>query len=860
MPLLDLALNNSIRKRYGFNALFAGLDKAPRVVWEKWQTLAQTDDDIKAYFLNMGADNVSCWGFVCGFRGLQAFDFDWAWVYRLWKKSFGERADTLTVQTPNGGLRPHYICDKTKTVDKFKESLHTELKGPGRFVVYDGKASREDGSIGEYNVVNDKNIREDNNIIADTVAFLEETLKRYHFLRWNCLRPHFSEKVLGSPPHEVRLYICDIMASEDFSYDEIYNLFRDFSDYDHAKTDYQIRYTQDRVKAGLKPPTCETLRKTLGWNEPECAGCERKRHQKYAQKVEHENSESGRVSQADKMVGLVIDNGVELFHDDSKFCYARVTHSEAASIHRIRSREFKVWLSKILWENASKAPTSEALNSTINVLESKALFEGKEHRLYNRVAPDPDGNGIWIDMCNDKWQAIHVTAEGWQIVDKPPILFRRYSHQQPLVTPVRGGDPKKLFQYVNLAEDNEDDKALLIVEIIHFLIPSIPHVILLLYGVQGSAKTTLFKLIRSIIDPSSVEVLSIPRNERELVQQLAHHWCAFYDNVGDLPWWVSDALCRAATGGGFTKRELYTDDDDVIYSFRRCIGLNSINIAAQRPDLLDRCLLVGLKNIPKEKRKTEETLWQEFNNVKSKILGGLLDTLSKAIQIYPTIKLDELHRMADFVKWGCAISKALGIEQKKFLASYDANVKINIEEAARGSPVAEVILKFMIGKLNWEGTPTELYSKLLEMAKEIGISTRQKAWPKAPNSLIRRINELVPALAQLGYEVVETRKNKGRIIRINTVTTVTDGQVHEKNGKKGDGSDGSDDIFHTLTQENIETVLNAVMEAARVRGSAHISEIVLACKLPEDSIQAILRQLQREGKVHSVYEGWWKVV
>jgi hypothetical protein len=511
-----------------------------------------------------------------------------------------------------------------------------------------------------------------------------------------------------------------------------------------------------------------------------------------------EEQEEKRMSQADKIVSLALDHA-ELFYDDSKNCYARVTHSEATSILRVRSRDFRIWLSRLLWEDAEKAPSNEAVNSAVNVLESKALFEGKQYKLHNRVAPDPDGNGVWIDMCNDKQQAIHVTGEGWRIVDNPPTLFRRYSHQQPLATPVRGGDLNLFLRFVNLAEDSEDNGLLLIVEIIHFLIPEIPHVILVLYGVQGSAKTTLFKLIGSVIDPSSVEVLSIPRDERELIQQLSHHWCAFYDNVGSLRWWVSDALCRAATGGGFTKRELYTDDDDVVYNYRRCIGLNSINIAAQRPDLLDRCSLIGLKHIPNDKRKTEETLWQEFDRVKGEILGGFLDALSRAIKIYPTIKLRELHRMADFVIWGCAISEALGIDKKKFLAAYDANVELHTEEAARSSPVAEVIVKFMDGKLTWEGSPSELYAKLSEKAKQVNISTRQKAWPKAPNSLIRRINELVPALAQLGYEVVEGREDKTRTIRINTVTTVIAEKVHGNDGKPDD--DACDDTQHKPSLE-----------------------------------------------------------
>ena len=116
------------------------------------------------------------------------------------------------------------------------------------------------------------------------------------------------------------------------------------------------------------------------------------------QKLERE--ESGRKSQADRIVNLAVKAGAEFFHDDSRNCFARATRSEA-SIYRFRSRDFKVWLSRLLWLNEKKAPSSEALNSAINVLESKALFEGRQFKLYNRVAPDPDGDGVWIDMCND---------------------------------------------------------------------------------------------------------------------------------------------------------------------------------------------------------------------------------------------------------------------------------------------------------------------------------------------------------------------------------------------------------------------------------------------------------------------------
>lgn len=273
--LLERALNNPLRRHYGFNILFAGYDKAPGLSWEKWQEHPQSDEDVKAYYDGMGAGKVTCWGFVCGFKGLQPIDFDWSWVYRLWREKFGDRAETLTVRTPNGGFRPYYICEKPETNDKFKESLHVEFKGQGRFVVHEGKAKREDGNIGEYEIVVDHPIYTDNKIVADTLSWLEEIASRYNFLRWKCLQPYFKKKLLN-PPHEVRLFVCDIMVCEGFSDEEIINLFCDFENFDPAKTEYQVSYTRNRVKAGLKPPTCETLRGTLGWDGEGCRGCPRK--------------------------------------------------------------------------------------------------------------------------------------------------------------------------------------------------------------------------------------------------------------------------------------------------------------------------------------------------------------------------------------------------------------------------------------------------------------------------------------------------------------------------------------------------------------------------------------------------------
>lgn len=560
-----------------------------------------------------------------------------------------------------------------------------------------------------------------------------------------------------------------------------------------------------------------------------------------------------RKSHADTLVKLCLEKEPELFHDQTKTCYARVRRDGIYTTLPIRSKPFKVWLAHLLWLAVEKAVGSEALQGALNILEAKAMFEGKLYTLYNRVAPAEDG--IWIDMNDDRWRAIKVTAEGWHIVENPPILFKHHSHQKPLPIPASNGDSKLFLKFVNVKD--EDTQLLLLCTVISYLLPMIPHVILTLYGIQGSGKTCLFKMIRAIIDPSIIDVLTLPRDERERVQQLDHHWCAFYDNVTRLPTWMSDTLCRAATGGGFSKRELYTNDSDIIYSFKRCVGLNGINIAAQRGDLLDRSLLVGLQAIPKNERRTEKELWLEFEKHKAQILGGFLDTLVEAIRVFPSINpKGGLFRMADFTRWGCAITKALGYKETRFIEAYNVKVRTQIEEAAYASPLAAVLIDYMRGLEEWKGTPSEFYSTMVAHAKELGISTRQKIFPKAPNSLVRQLNELAPSLKSLGLEVVTGKKSGST--RFITVTTVPTVPIREDNVKV---RDGRDDIFPTSSSPTIqETIEYAVNMMAKRKPDNTTEDMFLhdlqVKNMNKEEAQKVLDKLTDEGILAYDPQGW----
>ena len=87
----------------------------------------------------------------------------------------------------------------------------------------------------------------------------------------------------------------------------------------------------------------------------------------------------------------------------------------------------------------------------------------------------------------------------------------------------------------------------------------------------GSAKTVLSKMLKALVDPNAAPVRALPREERELIIAANNGYLLAFDNLSGLPPWLSDALCRLASGGSFAVRQLYTDEDEVLFqAVRRC--------------------------------------------------------------------------------------------------------------------------------------------------------------------------------------------------------------------------------------------------------------------------------------------------
>ena len=131
-----------------------------------------------------------------------------------------------------------------------------------------------------------------------------------------------------------------------------------------------------------------------------------------------------------------------------------------------------------------------------------------------------------------------------------------------------------------------------------------------------------------------------------------------FDNLSGLPAWLSDTLCRLASGGAFSTRRLFTDQDEILFTAARPVILNGIEDIITRPDLADRAILLGLAPIAERQRRPEHVLWREFELARPHILGALVDAAAYGLRMRPHVRLQRLPRMADFALWATACESA----------------------------------------------------------------------------------------------------------------------------------------------------------------------------------------------------------
>lgn len=457
--------------------------------------------------------------------------------------------------------------------------------------------------------------------------------------------------------------------------------------------------------------------------------------------------------QPDSLTGRMV-----LFHTPDNEAYAEIKVGEHCENWPIRSPRFGMFVRRHFYETSGDTLSKSQLDKILDHCEAEAIFGGDEREVYLRIA-GYDGK-IYVDLGNREWQAVEVDANGWRVLDRSPVPFRRPKGFGALPVPVEGGNVEELARFTNVAED---DWPLVLACITFWFRPTGPYCVLKIRGEQGSGKSSTILVFRKLIDPSVAPARTKPPGERELAIAVDNSWLYVVDNLSFLGPELSDALCRLATTGiGFCTRRLYTNTDEIQINAVRPVVLAGIEDVGSRSDLLDRSVTVELPSIPDDERRDESQFWLEFEEAQPRILGALLTAVSAGMRKLPEVKLDRLPRMADFMRWAAAVEEALGFDVGTCEAAYERNRAEAHVTVVEESLIAAAMIRFVqFNNLkNWEGTATELLAELKARYATDPQASRDKAWPNGARALSAQLSRLSPNLRHVGISI--SRGSRGR--------------------------------------------------------------------------------------------------
>jgi hypothetical protein len=515
---------------------------------------------------------------------------------------------------------------------------------------------------------------------------------------------------------------------------------------------------------------------------------------------EPEKETKRKTPQADLLIQLAKEQ-CEFFHDEFGATYATLraphnggTHRET---HKLKSKSLRLWLLRAYYlSTGGGVPNDNSIRATIAMLEAFARFDGPQREVFVRRAAFADK--LYIDLCDERWRAVEISADGWRIVDEPPAFFIRSSGMLALPEPKQCNPKIGIERLRSLLRVRDDEDFVIIVA---FLLDALggrgPHTVIFFTGEPGATKTTHLKLLRSLFDPNANPARSPPRELRDVYIAATRGAVLAYNNLSSLPGWLSDALCVVTEGSSDSRRELYSDDEESIIFARAPAMLTAVENVIARGDLADRTLYATLAPVPPSERKDEADFWKLAEAARPEILGALLTGLSEGLRRLPTLKTS-LPRMATFAKFAAACETAFWPEGT-FLAAYEANAENAVEDVLEADVAVSAFRAFIADRDQWTGTITELLEALVEHirtperdaasmhrkavgdrdpdAQILTVAALREAqqrtrdlmsagWPKKPHVLSGRLKKSGPQLRKIGIAIEWPTNHHRRIITI----------------------------------------------------------------------------------------------
>ncbi|PTM39452.1 hypothetical protein C8D03_0943 [Bosea sp. 124] len=443
--------------------------------------------------------------------------------------------------------------------------------------------------------------------------------------------------------------------------------------------------------------------------------------------------------------------------------FASVSVGAGREAFPIASQGFRSWLrQQFRVANENRHPSPYALRTAINEVEDQASDE-PELRTFRRLGTHRDG-AWFIDLGTDSREMAMVIPGYWKRMHDKDISFVRSRSMRPypklkaegalesngeLEFATRAAHRQTFKEFAALLNlDTQRDFQLIMAWCVCALTPDGPYPILTVCGDQGSAKSTLVRLIHELIDPSHAPLRSMPKSEKELFISASNSHVLSFDNVSSISPDLSDNLCKISTGSAVALRRAGTFTDEYYVEFKNPIILNGIGDLVLRPDLADRTLMINTSAIPSESRRDTASISAAFQALLPKLTEALFDLLALCRHKLMCMACglaevpNKLPRMAEFAKIGTAIESVFD-GPGSFMAAYDKNRAVVTNDLVERDPILLAILELWDDKGDWKGTMQDLQ---VEIAKRLKASGAAKPVPSGLAQISAHLKRIKPIL------------------------------------------------------------------------------------------------------------------
>lgn len=356
----------------------------------------------------------------------------------------------------------------------------------------------------------------------------------------------------------------------------------------------------------------------------------------------------------------MLSKGEFIYTDDGRYWYLHTNAGRPIALTR-RSEQLDSFLDSTYGLNPSDGHHPYVVNHLI----SHTVTSGR--RAISGVLSYFDGESLLLH--SGKSDVYRIT---------PTTVTRHPDGAQGVLFPWRGngeemivlGDPLKedwadwLFEgwFTNLLELSPvQAKTLMKIWVLFVLFRelAVSRPILTLLGQPGSGKSTLFRLIYTLLYGRHKSLNAIS-NSDDFDFLVSVDPVVVFDNVDTWAQWLPDRLALSASSSDLIKRKLYTDSDTVVLKRQAIVGLTAHDPRFGRTDVIDRMIILNFQR--RNAFTPESQILERVYKQRSALWGSIVQDVQKIlIEPNPGDAEIPVFRISDFARIGTRIAKALGV-------------------------------------------------------------------------------------------------------------------------------------------------------------------------------------------------------